>query len=87
MGLLFKLLGYMPKAQAIECGFTHHGEMYGIPCWVGDVDAEGPMVAAKWAPGELAISVGHWFMGFRADVTGAEPMFRIGIGEPIQPCN
>lgn len=87
MQLLFKLLGYMPKAQALEIGFTHHGEMYGIPCWVGDVDGEGPMVAAKWAPGELAISVGHWFMGLRADMTGAEPMFRIGVGTPIKTHN
>ena len=40
LALLAKLLGYMPKAQALAQGFTHHGEMYGIPCWVGDVDGE-----------------------------------------------
>lgn len=85
MELLAKLLGYMPKAQALAQGFTHHGEMYGIPCWVGDVDGDGPMVATKWAPMEWAVSVGHWFMGLHADMTGEEPFFRIYIGAPIEP--
>lgn len=82
--LLAKLLNYIRQADALAEGFTHHGDMYGVPCWVGDVDGEGPMVAAKWGPMEHVISVGHWFMGLHSDLTGAVPHFRIGIGEPIR---
>ncbi len=76
-------LNYMHEDEALAQGFTHHGAMYGIPCWVGDPDSEGPMVAAKWAPLEHLISLGHWFMGLRCDMTGAEPSFCIHIGPPI----
>lgn len=84
VALLAKLLNYMRQEEALANGFTHHGEMYGVPCWVGDVDAEGPMVAAKWGPLEHVISVGHWFLGLYCDMTGEAPLFRIGIGDPIR---
>lgn len=25
---------YVTKQQAIECGMTHHGRIYGVPAWV-----------------------------------------------------
>lgn len=56
------MLGYMTKKEALTLGFTHHGSYYGIPIWISDDDI--PMVAAKWAPFELVISVVHYIEGF-----------------------
>lgn len=82
--LLAKLLNYMRQQDAIAQGFTHHGDMYGVPCWVGYAGADGPMVAAKWGPLEHFISLGHWFMGLHCAMTDKPPVFRIGIGDPIR---
>lgn len=82
LATLCKELGYMRQDDALAHGFTHHGNMYGVPCWIG-MNSGGPMVAAKWGPMEHVISVGHWFMGLHSAITGTEPAFRIGIGEAI----
>ena len=79
---LCKRLDYMSRGDALAHGFSHHGGMYGVPCWIG-MGAGGPMVAAKWGPMEHVISVGHWFMGLHCAITGSEPAFRIAIGDPI----
>lgn len=79
-----QLLDYMTRQQALALGFTNHGAMYGIPCWVGETDAKGPMVAAKWGPAEYLISLGHWVTGLTLSMLGREPYFRIRIGREIR---
>lgn len=74
------MLGYMNETAARGHGFTHHGKMFSVPCWVTDGDM--PMVAAKWAPLELWITVctvATQFMG----AMGMEVAFPILIGAPI----
>lgn len=56
------MFGYITKEEARSAGFTHHGLYYGVPIWISD-DA-CPMVAAKWAPMEFMITVGHYIEHF-----------------------
>lgn len=79
-----KLLDYMTAQQALASGFTHHGAMCGIPCWIGDAEGIAPMVAAKWGPAELLISIGHWVTGLTLSLMGHEPYFAIHIGAEIR---
>ena len=79
-----RLIGYMTAKQAIADGFTHHGAMYGFPCWVGDPDGGAPMVATKWAPVEWLIDLGHWINGFICTMRGDEMLFAIQVGPEIQ---
>lgn len=81
---LASLLGYMTEKQAIAEGFTHHGAMYGFPCWIGDPDGEAPMVATKWAPVEALVTLGHWITGFINWMRGDESWFEIYIGAEIE---
>lgn len=72
---------YMTQREALSNGFTHHGRMFSIPCWVTDGDC--PMVAPKFAPLELWISV----CTFAVQVMGAlglDAAFPIHIGPRIE---
>ena len=80
---LAKLLDYMTEEQARNDGFTHHGGMYGIPCWVGDPYSGQPMVAAKWGPLEHIITLGHWVTGLQINLLGLDPHFQIQLYRPI----
>lgn len=55
------MLGYMTKLEALKAGFTHHGDYYGIPCWIGGLSNfnDGLLVAAKWAPMEHLMTLFH----------------------------
>lgn len=77
------LLGYMTAQQAQAHGFTNHGAMYGVPCWIADPDGGAPMVATKWAPMEWFVSLGHWVTGLQMDLLGVTPHFRIAVGREI----
>lgn len=70
------MLGYMTKKDAISHGFTNHGSYYGVPLWMSD-DADCPMVAAKWAPMELVITLFHYIEGLA---------FYLNYGEEAEPC-
>ena len=76
-------LGYMTALDALSEGFTHHGKMYGVPCWIGEPDHPAPMVAAKWAPMELVISLGHMLTGWTMVLMGVPGYFAIHVGAPI----
>lgn len=81
-----RLIGYMTEVEAKRQGFTHHGGMYGVPCWVGDPDGEAPMVATKWGPMEHFVTLGHWVSGLQMSLLGIEPHFAIAVGDELQPC-
>lgn len=34
------MLGYITEKKAKTEGFTHHGSYYGIPIWMGNIEAE-----------------------------------------------
>lgn len=71
---------YMTEAEARAHGFTHHGKMFSVPCWVTDSDM--PMVATKFAPFEAWISIctiATQVMG----AMGVDVAFPIQIGKPI----
>lgn len=44
------MLGYMTKQEAKDFGFTHAGNYYFIPVYVGHDPELGFCVAAKWLP-------------------------------------
>lgn len=79
-----RLIDYMTAREALAQGFTNEGAMYGVPCWIGDVDSTGPMVSTKWGPMEHFISLGHLIMGFMQSIRGDEPHFAIQIGAEIK---
>jgi len=72
---------YMNQAEAVEAGFTNHGTMFSVDCWVTDDDI--PMVAAKFAPAEIWISLCTALVQTFA-VIGLATGFHITIGHPIE---
>lgn len=82
-----KLPGYMTASEARASGFTHHGSYYGIPLWLGDLEGEAPLVATKFAPLELLMSVFHIIEGIVSAICWPddEPAFMLKVGDPIEP--
>jgi hypothetical protein len=78
----------MRKAEAVAHGFTHHGRMFSVPCWVTIDDC--PMVAAKFAPLELWIEICSYAVQFMG-ACGMDVAFPIGVGRRIEdaepPCS
>ena len=68
------MLGYITEEKAKAEGFTHHGSYYGIPIWMGNVEAEdaGPVIAAKWAPLELVMRLFHHIEAICQSIAGHE---------------
>lgn len=58
------MLGYCTKKEAIEHGCTHNGSYYGIPCWMGDIETDCPLVFAKWAPLDYLMVLFSYVEGF-----------------------
>lgn len=73
---------YMTQREAIENGFTHHGSMFSIPCWITDDDF-APMVAPKFAPFELWISI-CTFAVQAMGALGMDVAFPIQVGPRIE---
>lgn len=80
----------MTKVEALREGFTHKGWLGLCPVYLGNLESEGPLVAARWGCVEwlldlseaiysVTMPVYHW-------LTGEEPMYAIRvtgeIGEP-----
>lgn len=81
------MLGYMTAAKAKAAGFTHHASYYGIPVWMGDVDSEGPVVAAKWAPLDYLMELFCCVEGLLFQIVhgaDAEPCFMFKLGKEIE---
>lgn len=79
------MLGYMTEREAAEHGFTHHASYYGLPIWIGDVDTDAPLVAAKWAPAEYLMSAMHVIEGLMLELflPDREPAFMFKVGRRI----
>lgn len=78
------MLGYMTAKEAVAHGFTHHGKYFGIPLWIApDKDF---MVATKWAPMEIVMSLAHYVEGFLRSVffPDDEPVFQFLLGQEIE---
>jgi hypothetical protein len=80
-------MGYMTARDALANGFTHHGKYFGIPCWIGGLDATdgGLRVAAKWAPLEAVMTLFHHIECALRSVMfpDEQPVFQFLIGKPI----
>lgn len=76
---LARLVGYMRAEVALGHGFTDHGSMYGVPCWVCTDGPDLPLVTAKWDVLNYAIDIGDWLTGFQPD-----PTFQIIVKQPIE---
>jgi hypothetical protein len=51
---------WMKEDEALRCGLTHHGKMFGVPCWVTDPSEQRdglPTVVTKFAPAEVWITM------------------------------
>lgn len=79
------MLGYMTEREAAEQGFTHHASYYGLPIWMGDVDTDAPLVAAKWAPAEHLMSIMRFIEGLLLALflPDREPAFMFKLGRRI----
>lgn len=73
---------YMRQSEALKHGFTNHGRMFSVPCWVTDDDFS-PMVAPKFAPFELWISICTWIVQLMG-MLDADVAFPIQIGPRIK---
>lgn len=71
----------MTEQEASEHGFTHHGRMFSVPCWV--TDGEAPMVAAKFLPFDWWILLCTRFAQLMFSFGFDGPGFPVGIGKPI----
>jgi hypothetical protein len=78
------LVGYIPAAQALAQGFTHHGKYFGLPIWL--TAEEGPAIACKWAPLEHLLPVVMWIEGTLRELffPEREPAFQILQGPAIK---
>lgn len=72
---------YMTQEEALANGFTNHGSMFSIPCWVTDDDF-APMVAPKFAPLELWLSTCTFAVQMMGAI-GMDIAFPIRIGPRI----
>jgi len=82
------MLGWMTESDALAEGFTHHGSYFGIPVYVGNVDSEDFMVAAKHAWLEPLMTLFHHLEGIIAGVMYPEdePVFQFLVkGEIKKP--
>lgn len=82
------MFGYMTAREALSKGFTHHGDYYGIPCWIGGLYShDSIMVATKWAPLELLMTVFHVIEGVLRPILFPmdPPCFQFRVREPITP--
>lgn len=81
-----KIPGYMTAKEAKAEGFTHHGNYYGIPIWIGYVDTATPMVATKHAALEPLMTLFHMIEGLVGGLfLNREPAFLFQVGAPIDP--
>lgn len=78
------MLGYMTAKEAKNNGFTNHGSYFGIPCWIAP--EKDFMVATKWAPMELLMSIYHVVESLIASTfyPNDEPCFRLMLGDEIK---
>lgn len=86
MQMILAALGYMTPAQAVANGLTHHASYYGLPVWVGGLETDELMVAAKWAPAEWLMPAMHTIEGVLLQLffPEREPSFMFKVYGPIE---
>ena len=80
---IFGMLGYCTAKEAVSNGFTHDGDYYKIPCWIGDVHGDFK-VMTKWAPMEYVMTAFHYIESFMNDALGNEPSFMFRLHGEIK---
>lgn len=79
------MLGFLTEKTALDRGYTHHGRIFGIPAWLGDLDTECPVVAGKHMALDALIFVAEALFGLFIFLTQPEdPAYPILVGPPIQ---
>ena len=76
-------LGYVTAKKAVELGFTHDGDYYGIPCWIGDVDGDFH-VMTKWYPMELIMTMANYIEQLSNDMLQNQPSFKFRLHGEIK---
>ncbi len=81
------MLGYTTNSEAIKNGFTHNASYYGIPCYIGDLDAIGPVMECKISWLNWTIDVASYIEGFIHSVMYPDEdcYFAIKITSPLVP--
>ncbi|PVX40546.1 hypothetical protein C8D76_103119 [Pasteurella langaaensis DSM 22999] len=84
------MFGYKSKKQLIEEGYTHYGGLWGIPCYIGDIESEAPLIAtANFIP-QWVLDIADWVIFtmyglINMNNPDAEPLpFKIAIKGPIK---
>lgn len=73
---------YLTRVRAVELGFTHEGRIFGVPCWMQDVDSDTPICCPKVVALQFyAIAMDWLFDAFAAgmpeDTELATPLYVI----------
>jgi hypothetical protein len=50
--------------EAIEAGFTHKATLHGVSVYVGDIGNEAPLVACKFMPFLIYLTLIDWAVDF-----------------------
>lgn len=72
---------WMNKRAAVDAGFTHHGNYYGLPMYLADIADGCPTMCCKSA---LLDPIMALFMFFESTYHG-DGLFRLRVDGPIKP--
>lgn len=84
------MFGYKTKKQLIAEGYTHYGSLWGIPCYIGDVESESPVISTANLIPQWFLDVADWIVFTMHNLVNinnpyAEPlMFKILLKNPIE---
>ncbi|KGQ33191.1 hypothetical protein [Gallibacterium anatis] len=80
---------YWTKKKLIKDGYTHYGSLWGIPCYIKDLESEAPTItAAYWIP-DWVLTVADSIVFFMESIIYRydpyyEPCFKIRIKGEIK---
>ena len=83
------MFGYKTKRQLLDEGYTHYGSLWGIPCYIGHIDSESPMIqTANFIPQwvlDVADCICLTMLSYKyREDPNFEPYFPIYIGKRIK---
>ena len=80
--VISNMFGYKTKQQLIDEGYEYYGSLWGVPCYIADIESGAPVVTtANFIP-QWILDVADWIiftMDGIIDPYGEPPMFKIKL--------
>lgn len=78
------------KAKDLAEGFTHYGSLFGIPCVIGDIESQAPMIKPRYFIPNWVLDIAQVIYFNMEEMLNwdnpeYEPMFKIRLDRPIKP--